>query len=225
MTELLLADENLIFTVSLAVMLVIAVLEGVATMIGLGVSEFLETLLPESDIDLDTPDIADGNSLSKLLGWLHVGKVPVLMLFVILLTAFGLIGIFIQSLSLSVTGLMFPGYLIAIPAFLLAMPVVRLSGGVLAKIMPKDETEAVTEETFIGLVATITLGFATHGKPAEAKLTDKFGHTHYLMVEPDLNVQGFSSGSQVLLVAQRGSVFLAIANSNAALQKSKAIEN
>lgn len=221
MTELLLADENLIFTVSLAVMLVIALLEGVASMIGLGISEFLETLLPESDIDFDAPDIAHGNSLSELLGWLHVGKVPVLMLFVIFLTAFGLIGTFLQSLSLSVSGLMFSGYLVAIPALLLAMPVVRISGGVLAKIMPKDETEAVTEQTFIGLVATITLGFAAQGKPAEAKLTDKFGQTHYIMVEPDLSIQGFPSGSKVLLVAQRGSVFLAIENTNTALQKNK----
>ena len=41
--------------------------------------------------------------------------------------------------------------------------------------------------------------------------------THYVMVEPDLEGESFSSPSAVLLVRNAGAVFKVIANPNAAL--------
>ena len=105
-----------------------------------------------------------------------------------------------------------PGALAAVPAICLAVPVVRGMGGVLAKIMPKDETEVVSESTFIGRVAVITLGEAAPGKPAEAKLTDQYGQVHYVMVEPDQGGESFAQGTEVLIVRQKGAVFNAIVN-------------
>ena len=52
----------------------------------------------------------------------------------------------------------------------------------------------------------ITIGQAAAGSPAEARFSDEFGTTHYVMVEPD-GEETFSQGDQVLLVAERGATF------------------
>jgi len=84
--------------------------------------------------------------------------------------------------------------------------------------MPKDETEAVAEKSFIGRVAVITLGKSSKDNPAQAKLTDKFGTTHYMMVEPDIEGDEFQKGDQILIVKQTSSGYKVINNSMSVLQ-------
>jgi len=223
MMEFLLASQNLPFTVALAVMLAIAVLEGITTLLGAGISSFLDTLVPDADLDIDVDgDVGDSEldvsgALSRMLGWLHVGKVPILMLLVIFLTAFGLLGLGLQSLAQNILRTLLPGLLAAGLAFMAALPVVRFSGALLARIMPQDETEAVSEQTFIGRVAVITLGQARKGKPTQAKLRDQYGQAHYILVEPDLADDVFETGASVMLVSRQGAVFRGIRNPSAAL--------
>ena len=227
MLQFITASQNMPFTVSLAVMLGIAVLEGVMTLMGAGLSGFLDSLLPEIDADVDV-DLGSDSSmgasevpavtpLSKLLGWLRVGKVPVLILLVIFLTGFGLLGLTIQSFVHNTAGFFLPGLVASGIAFFLALPVVRVFGGAISAIMPKDETDAVAEKSLIGRIAVITIGTARKGSPAEAKVKDQHGLTHYVMVEPDLEDDTFASGTAVLLIKQEGSVFKAIENTNPAL--------
>ena len=227
MIDFLTASQNMPFTVSLVVMLGIALLEGVATLLGAGFSHFFDTLLPEIDADVDVDLSADSNlgasevpaatPLSKLLGWLRVGKVPILVLFVIFLTGFGLIGLSIQSVLNNTIGFMLPSLVASGIAFFLALPVVRVLGGAIAWIIPKDETDAVSEKSLIGRIAVITLGTAKKGNAAEAKVRDQHGTTHYIMVEPDLADVTFTSGEAVLVIKQEGSVFKVIENTNPSL--------
>ena len=219
MINFLLASQNMPFTVALAVMLILAVLEGVSTLLGAGIFSFIDSLLPELDIDadIDSPDFESAGLFSKLLSWLRIGEVPVIMLLVIFLTAFGLIGLGLQSFAQKTVGSLLPGSFASIPAVLLGFPIVRFFGGILGKLMPKDETEAVAETSFIGRIAVITLGNASPGNPAEAKLRDKFGQTHYVMVEPDESDERFENGTQVVLVNQQGAIFKAIRNKSDAL--------
>ena len=100
---------------------------------------------------------------------------------------------------------------------LLGFPIVRILGGILGKVMPKDETEAVSETSFIGRVAVVTMGKASPGSPAEAKLKDKYGQSHYVMIEPDEADEVFENSTQVVLVSQQGAVFKAIRNKSDAL--------
>lgn len=217
MIELLTASQTLPFGASLGVMLAIALLEGVATVMGMGVSGFLDSLLPDLEVDLDVPDVEAPSALSRLLGWLRIGQVPVLMLLVVFLTAFGLIGLGLQSASRSLVGFFMPAPIAVIPTFLLALPCVRLFGGLLSRFMPQDETDAVAESSFIGRVAVITLGTAKAASPAQAKLRDARGTTHYVMIEPDVEGEEFGTGSSVLIVRQKGAVFTAIRADNDAL--------
>ena len=218
------------FTFAILLMLVIMALELVGLMLGGGVSDILDSALPDLDADidldidaeLDGPDIPDAASagfLVQFLSWLSVGKVPVLMLLVIFLTGFGLSGLIGQTAVQNTTGLYVPAVIMTVPAFFAALFATRYGGLGLARIIPKEETDAVSSDTFVGQVAEILRGEAKIGTPAEAKLKDIKGMTHYVLVEPDDEGEVFKAGETVLLVAKRGAVFAAIANTNTALAR------
>lgn len=217
MLDLLTAPQNIAFTVALAIMLVIAVMEGIAMFLGAGLSEFVDAMLPETEFDVDFDVDVDTSAFSRFLGWLRVGRVPVLMLLIVFLTAFGLIGLTLQSFVMGVIGFYLPAWMAVIPAFAASLPVVRIGGGALAALIPNDETDAVSSDTFVGRVAVITLGTASAGSPAEAKLTDEHGHTHYIMVEPDEPLLRFEQGSAVLLTEHHGAVFKGIVSRSEAM--------
>ncbi len=219
MIEFLTASQNMQFTVALMVMFGIAILEGVLTIIGLGFSNMIESMLP--DVELDTSiggieDIEAPSALSRVLSWIRVGEVPVLMLLVILLTSFGLIGIAIQSFMTNTFGFLLPGIVASVVAFVISLPVLRVFGGLLNRVMPQDESEAVTSESLVGRMAVITIGTARKNSPAEAKVRDQHGTAHYVMVEPDLDEE-FKQGDEVLLVNKAGRIFKVIQTSNTSL--------
>lgn len=222
MFAFILAIENLPFTIALAFMLGIALLEGLSALLGLGISSFLDSLLPdvEMDLDADGPDAGELGSpaaLSRLLGWINFGKVPVLVLLVLFLFGFGIAGLILQSVAFNILGRLLPGLLGALIALVPALYFVRLSGGLVARIIPQDETESVSEKSFIGRIAVINAGEAAKGKPAQAKVHDKYGRAHYLMVAPDREEEVLVAGQDLLLVRQAGAVFYAVPNTSSAL--------
>ncbi|MCP3940475.1 MAG: YqiJ family protein [Desulfobacteraceae bacterium] len=222
MVDFMLQSQNLPFMISLTIMIMIACLEGVTTMIGMGLSHMIDSFIPDCHIHmhghLDSPDISSPGILTKTFGWFRIGQVPFLIILIAFLTVFGLIGLFVQSMAVKLTGLFLPVIIASGITLPITLPIVRVVTGITAKIMPKDETEAITEKSFIGRVAVITLGRATKNNSAQAKFKDKFGTAHYLMVEPDMDDEEFNQGDQVLIVSQTSSGFKAIGNSIGALQ-------
>ncbi len=214
------APANQPYGVALALMLLIAALELLGLVIGLGLSDALEGMLPDmdADADLDAGGHVEAPGLSAVLGWCRVGQVPLLILLVIFLTCFGLVGLVMQSVVQSVLGFLLPPLAGVPAAFVLTLPCFRAAGGLVARIIPRDETSAVSAATFVGRVATITLGTARKGSPAEAKLRDQFGQTHYVMVAPDLDDVSFTQGDPVILVRDHGAYFSCIASDNEALR-------
>lgn len=217
--EFFLAQENIPFTVAILVMVFIAILEGVGALLGLGITNLIESLLPDIDIDVSGPDIDSNTTLTHFLGWLRVGEVPFLILLIVFLTWFGILGLLLQKTIYIFTNAMLPNYLASIPAVLGALPCVRVFGGLVNKIMPRDETEAVSTDSFIGRIAVLTLGSASNGSPAEAKLTDKHHQTHYIMVEPDNAGVTLNQGESVLIVRKAGTIFKVIRNTNKSLEE------
>lgn len=237
MLETFLSPGMTPFAVAIALMFIITAVELVGTMMGLSAASALDSLVPEFDIDvdadldmdidgdmgaspLDADAIVDGpgpGPLSQLLGWIGIGKVPALVLLVVMLTAYGLAGLAIQSTMNAVTGHMLPAWLASIPAVMIMLPVTRTLGKGLAKVMPKEETEALSARQFIGKVAVITQGNAKAGLAAEAKYTDKFGTSHYLRVEPDASDITISQGTEVIIVSQSGATYKVIENTNTAM--------
>lgn len=229
MSAYFLATGSAPFTVALLVMFGLFLFELLALLKGLGINEAVDSFVIDN-IDLPDTDFGDlstglegssapdgGSMIGRLLAWLYVGKVPVLMVLVIFLTIFGLGGLMIQSGLRQTLGFALPS-LIAVPAMLLiSLPVVRWGAGGIARILPKDQTSAVSTASFIGKTAVIVGGNARNGIPAQARLVDRFRTTHYVMVEPDNDNEVLEQGSSVLLVRQINGRFSAIANPNAAL--------
>ncbi|MEO1322645.1 MAG: YqiJ family protein [Pseudomonadota bacterium] len=229
------------FTAALIVLGLIATLELVGLLFGVAFSGLVDSALPDIELDADAefemdaelggdsgplhvdgpdmPDMPSAGPLSQFLSWLCVGKVPVLILLAAFLLGFGLTGLTIQETVQGVLGIYLWPILVAVPALMVALPTTRYLGLSIAKIMPKEETDAVSRNAFIGAVATIIRGEAELGKPAEAKLRDVNGTTHYILVEPDQTGLKFEQGNEVLLVKKSGSIFQAVINTNPVLSR------
>lgn len=236
MTEYFLAPGSVPFTAALLIMAGLFVFELLALFKGLGINEAIDDFVVSSvDLPDDLFDVGElttgettsgiegsgtpegGSMIGRLLAWLYIGRVPVLMVLVIFLTIFGLAGLIIQSMLRQSIGMAVPG-VIAVPAvFFLTLPLVRWCTGGLAKILPKEESSAVSTSTFVGKTAVIVGGNARHGLPAQARLSDRFRTTHYVLVEPEEKDDVLEQGSLVLLVRRINGKFSAIPNPNAAL--------
>jgi len=205
------------FSIALTIMGLIVALEVVGLLFGAAFSELVDAALPDFDADLD---LDGGDAIGKLLAWLYVGKVPALILFAVFLAAFGLAGLAIQSAAFAVFGAPAPAFVAAPLAFFAALPVTRVIAAAVSRILPREESDAVSSDTFIGRVALIIRGEAKRGAPAEAKVADGKGLTHYILVEPDDAHSSFKEGAEVLLTARNGAVFRAIINNSLSLSQS-----
>ena len=235
MIEFILTEANRPFAVAIAAMLMLVFLEVLMAVGGFGMMGILDNLVPDdwdidADIDVDTgvdmdldadldidadldadADVSGGGAfLHMVLGFFGIGRVPLLVVIVAFLTSFGLSGYATQMVVHGVSGFYLPAMLASIPAFLGGSFVTRYLAIGLGRLVPDIETEAVESKTFIGSTAVLTLGEARTGKPAQGKLRDHNGQTHYLLIEPDQADMVFREGDQVLLVSQQGSIFKAI---------------
>ena len=199
-------------------MLLISLTEAAGMLIGISALGLADQIMPEADLDADA-DLADvGGFLSGLLGWLCVGRVPVLVLLVAFLTAFGLVGITLQGVAHSIVGGPLPVAVAAIAALFLALPPTRWIALGLARIMPQEETEAVSALSCISKIAVVTSGIAHRDDPAQAKLHDAHGQAHYVLVEPDEDDGVLDMGAEILIISQAdGGRFHAIQNDNTLL--------
>ncbi|MBI1684696.1 YqiJ family protein [Caulobacter hibisci] len=203
MWSFLSADGNTLFLAALLLMLLIGAVEAAGLGAGLG------------------HDGLDGHDLDhpSLLGWLNVGRLPLLMVIVVFLFAFGTVGLVLQQLIAGVFRHPAPIWIAGPLATAVALPFTRVLGRLLARVLPGDETTAVSRETLVGRVATIVTGQAKVGSPAQARVRDAHGQAHYVMVEPDEDGEVFEQGTSVIIVRNAGARFLAIRNESDALRE------
>lgn len=195
------AAETLPFGVAAFLMVGLAVVEGVGVMAAISPSQWLDNMVPEA------PD-----GMTGALGWLHVGKVPMLVLLILFLLGFAIGGYAVQIFAQAVVSIYLPSFLAAIPAVFVGLSSVRAFGGLLAYIIPKDESSAVSQATLIGRAGVITTGTARAGKAAEVRVRDAHGNSHYLMVMPDEEGEEFAQGTAVLIVKKDGAIYRGIRN-------------
>jgi hypothetical protein len=202
----LLATQTWPFTAAAFLMLLIAVVEGLAMVVGANLSETLQHALPDPLDNVHGP-------FDKLLGWLYVGRVPVLVLLVLFLAGFALTGFGLNMIAHRFFGTWVPTIISVPAAFIATLPVVRILGAGLARLIPTDQTFAVSFDSLVGRVGTIVTGTARVGYPAQAKVPNEHGHMLYVMVEPEAEGMTFQSGERVLLTKQiSGSRFAAVVN-------------
>lgn len=204
----LLEPHNLPFAAALGVMVLLAVMQ----MVGIG------DLLGDADVDADIGEtgMADG-PIDGLLSLFGVGRVPFMIWLGLFLLMFAGLGLGIQELAESFIGYPFDALLASVLAGIAALPVTGVVARPLGRILPHDETTAVSLDTLVGRRAHITDGVARNGSPARARVIDRHGHPHHVMVEPHEASSEMHAGDEVLLVRREGENFYATALAERAL--------
>lgn len=198
---------NLPFTISLMVMFLITLIELFGFFTGSSLSHILDHHFV-FDHEIPDPTLS---GFKSIFSWLGIGRVPIVVLLIIFLLLFGMFGLFVEGIGWSLLGMPIPMIFAIIISLSFTLPLQKYLCIGISKIIPQDETEVISEETFIGKIATIVIGTAKQGKPAQAKLRIEH-QTHYLMVEPDHNDESFGQGESVIIVKKSGSKFVAIKN-------------
>ena len=195
------APETLPFGVAVALIVAVALLEGLGMLVALSPSNVLDDLLPQA-----VPE----SGLDRVLGWLHLGRVPALVLLLLFLLGYALFGYALQKVAYVLLGSFLPAWLAGLLAVPPGLATVRGLGSLVAHIIPRDESTAVSHETLLGRSAIVSAGLARAGLAAQARVRDGHGRTHYLLVEPDLPDDTFDEGTEVLLVKKQGAIYRAI---------------
>lgn len=229
MIEVLLSGPGLPFAVALLVMFGLLLVELLALLSGVGVNDAIDHhvvahLGIESVGDAPTGMEATGpadahTTLGKMLAWFYVGRVPVLMLLIVFLTLFGLTGLILQTLLLRTLDGMLPAMLAVPLVFVLSLPLLRFSAALLVRVIPRDESSAVHSIELIGYTAHVVGGDARPDLPAQARVRDRFGTDHYVLVVPEDQDMVLPLHSEVLLVRKLGGGrFTAIPGTHPALR-------
>jgi hypothetical protein len=200
---ILLADHNVPFAAALVLMVLLAI----AQAIGLG------DMFGDADLDADIDGDAaiHAGPLDGLASLFGIGRVPFMVWLALFLFLFSAIGLGIQELAGSLTGSALDRWLAAVLAVGGSLSVTGALARPLGRLLPHDETTAVTLDTLLGRRATVTDGVARSGSPARARVYDYHGHPHHVMVEPHEASSELHSGDEVLLVRREGNQFYATA--------------
>jgi hypothetical protein len=228
--DFLFAPVNAPFAISLGILGGLLVVEIVTLIIGMPFSAKVDALL---HLDLHTPDLHGpelhgpdlhgpdhghgGLDLSHEPGmfgtawdWLNAGRVPLLVLLMIMLAAFGSLGYMIQGIAHAFIGWL-PSSLAALPALIVTIPVTRKMSLLVSKVVPRDETYAVEAGGLVGQTGIIVTGPLAADTIARVKVKDAHGNHHFPWVrtkDPNLRL---GNGDYVLLVELVGSEYLAVA--------------
>ncbi|HEY0867524.1 MAG TPA: OB-fold-containig protein [Fimbriimonas sp.] len=200
MLRFFLADENFPFAIGIGLALALSLLQFIG-------------LMGDASADADTDVDVDGDfDLHDALRWIGVGVVPTTALIMFLSLLFGVAGYLIQSVAFSLTGGLLPSVPVSIVALLASLPPLSAVSRLARRFLFREETTAVHGDSLVGSAAVLTLGTAQRGRPAQAKLKDRHGQTHYVLVEPYREDDRFDQGAEVVLVQREGARFFAVPN-------------
>ncbi|MFU0888980.1 OB-fold-containig protein [Kluyvera sichuanensis] len=189
---ILLTEYNSPYLFALAFVLLIGVLE----IISLAFGHYLSGAL---DAHLDNYDALSSGNIGQVLHFLNIGRIPLLVVLCLLAGFFGLFGILFQHGWVMLLGAPLSNLLLTPACFIISLFAVHYSGKIIAPWLPRDESSALAEDDYIGYMAIITGHSAIAGTPCEGKFTDKFGQTHYLLLEPEEGY-AFKKGDKVLIL-------------------------
>ena len=199
--DILLAPEVRPFAVAAAIMVVLGGLELLTTLVGLSISELIG-----HDVAVD----ADSHTgIGGLFLWINAGRVPLLILIILALGVFSIEGFLLQGIAHAV-GTALPAAIAALAAAAGSIPVIRVASRGLARIIPRDETYAVSDADFVGKVAVVAVGPLDQGLPGRVRLKDVFGNWHTVSARASPDSQALLVGASVLLVDRDARSFVAI---------------
>lgn len=194
----LLAAHNLPFVIALAALALITLVQ---------VTGAADLLDGDADGGAEFELGGFGDALTALLG---LGRVPLLIWLASLLLVFGSIGLIGQMWIADLLGGPLSAGWASLAAGAAALPLNSLAMRPLAAVMPRDETTAIALDELVRRDAEIQIGTARSGSPARARVIDRHGQAHNIMVEPHDASSELRAGDTVLLVRREGETFFAI---------------
>lgn len=205
------------FTIAAMIMLGILALEIASLAFGHSLSGTVDGLF---DHDLGAPhgDAPHDGVFATAFDWLNPGRVPLLVILVIILATFAMAGLLLQGVLAAIL-FPLPGAIAAALVFPFVFPMTRWSTRIVSHVVPRDETYAMAEQDFVGMTGTITVGPARMGVVARARIVDARGNAHFPRVEPFDAAETYPEGTPILVVEVRSHV-LAVSRADARLQKS-----
>jgi hypothetical protein len=209
--DFLLLPEYAPFVVSFGMMLVLGVFELVSLLVGLSLTEHLGAAL-STHFGLDHADGAHPGITGSCLSWLHVGRVPLLVILTLFLLGFSLAGVSLQCAAHVLVGSSLNMTIAIAMAVLASLLFTRHAGALIARFIPAVQSRALSENEFIGAVASMVGATASKGVPGQARFIDRFGQKHYLRVEPMKDDDRLSDGMRIVIVERASdSLFRAVA--------------
>ena len=203
MLSFLLDDANFWFSCALGIVIALFILEMVGMFFGISLLGLVDDQAA-LDADADT-----SSGFTEFGSWLALDRLPLLVWLVLLLTTFGIAGLAMNFLSLTLLNTYFARWLITLLAVVAGLFFTARFGTVIARLLPKQESSATTADELVGTVGHITVGVARQNSPAEGKFVDAHGQPHYLLVEPIEPDEQFSQGEKILLIQKRDYRWLA----------------
>jgi hypothetical protein len=199
--DILLAPDVRPFAVAAAIMLALGGIELLTTLVGFSISEFVG---PDVSVEADSHHGLDG-----LFLWINAGRLPLLIVIILALGIFSIGGFLLQGIAHAV-GTTVPVSIAALVAAAGSIPMIRSTSRGLARIIPRDETYAVSDADFIGKVALVSVGPLDQGLPGRVRLKDVFGNWHTVAARASPDSTALPVGASVLLVDRDAKSFIAI---------------
>jgi len=200
-SDILLAPDVRPFAIAAAIMVSLGVIELLTTMVGFS---FGQVLGQDASVDTDGDHGLDG-----LFLWINAGRLPLLMLMILALGIFSIGGFLLQGVAHTI-GTTVPVTIAALVAAAGSIPAIRSTSRALARIIPRDETYAVSDADFVGKVALVSVGPLDQGLPGKVRLKDVFGNWHTLTARASADSTPLLVGASVLLVDRDAKSFIAI---------------
>ncbi|MEM7488618.1 MAG: OB-fold-containig protein [Pseudomonadota bacterium] len=199
------------FTMAVLLLAGLLALEVVALMMGASlVSETdgpdLELEVPElempevealeiGEVDVEALEVGDAEMPETSgMGWTGFGHVPFLIWFAGLLTGFGGTGIALQLAG------PFPLWLSVPVAAIAGLAFTRGFAGLFARAIPRTQTAAQNVRNLARRRGVVTQGTSRRGRPAELRVTDRYGNSHYVRAEPFRDGDEIARGTAVLTI-------------------------
>jgi len=190
------------FAIAAIMIGIVGAIETLSMLIGVSLSELLGKAI--------SVDHNSDSTFVNALCWLNVGGVPLLVFILLALGLFSIAGFLIQDAARLVLAPL-PASIAALGAVAAMLPLLRAATREVARLIPQDETYAVSLSDLIGRVGQVVIGPLDQGLPGRVRVKDVHDNWHTVTASAAPDSPPLQKGARVLLVDCRDRLFIAIA--------------
>jgi hypothetical protein len=209
--EHLLAPDVRPFAIAAVMIVFVGGVEVISMLIGFSISESIGSAFNfDGHFNGHNLDSPGDHGLLNAISWINAGGVPLLIFILLLLGMFSIAGFLVQDIARALGGPL-PTIVAAPVALVVALPFVRASSRLVARIIPRDESYAVDLGDLVGRVGEVVIGPLDQGLPGRVRVKDIHGNLHFVAASAAPSSPPLPQGASVLLVDRDDTRFVAVA--------------